>query len=359
MLNTEEWDKVFNAIPDAITVHDAEGRITWANALAGKLKGGTWEGLIGQDCYQVFHSDGIGCPHAEVLERGKGMWAGNNVSVGDSTYSIYIAPIVDEMRGVTGYLRVMRNVAEGGKLHNQTHWAERFTTLGQMINGIAHDVGTPLNIISGYAEYLLMRTKQGEPGHKELSTILSQTRRIAEFIRQMLDLARPSQGRIDAIGLKGFLTESLDLMGHHLRKAQVRASLSCKTEPPLIYGDAPRLRQAFFNLLLNACQSAGSDGSLEIIQDEDTDESGFTRIRIIGYDKTGKALDLSKTFSTFLSTSEDSGAAGMGLSLAKEILGDFGTRFEASALPDDGTALVLHIPWRKQAAAQAIKREIS
>ncbi|HWP43924.1 MAG TPA: histidine kinase dimerization/phospho-acceptor domain-containing protein, partial [Blastocatellia bacterium] len=260
---------------------------------------------------------------------------------------------------VSGFLRIMRDVTEHESQHSQSLWAEKFTTLGQMINGIAHDVGTPLNIISGYAEYLLMRTKPDGVGHKELSTILNQTRRIAEFIKQMLDLARPSKGRIDAIGLKGFLDESVDLMGHHLRKAQVQASVKCETEPPLIYGDAPRLRQAFFNLLLNACKKVEPEGSVEIVLDEDPGQRGFIRVRITAYDRSGMALDLSKTFSIFISGTRDSESAGMGLSLAKEILNDFGTLFEVSALTEGGAALVLYLPRRKEVTAQVMRRDIS
>src|SRR5438128_11770060 len=102
-----------------------------------------------------------------------------------------------------------------------------------------------------------MRTKSEETGHKELMAILEQTRRVAEYIRIMLDLARPSQGRVDAIELKGFLGDSLDLMGSHLRKASVRVVLDCKSAPPVIYGDGPRLRQAFFHLLLSAGRGLG------------------------------------------------------------------------------------------------------
>jgi PAS domain S-box-containing protein len=354
MFKPEEWAILVNAFPDAITVHDRDGRIIWANEQIERVYRDESNDLIGARCDQVFHRSGVDCPHSEVVEKKEGIWSEKRVSLRDRSYSIYISPLVEEGGEVWGYVRVMRDVTQEEMLQNQSLWAERFTTLGQMINGIAHDVGTPLNIISGYAEYLMMRTKPDGPGHKELSTILNQTRRIAEFIKQMLDLARPSQGRIDAIGLKGFLGETVDLMGHHLRKAQVRSTLTCKTEPPLIYGDAPRLRQAIFNLLLNACEKIGPEGSLEITLDDDTTDRAYARVIISGLDKSGEGIDFSKTFSTFLSTNQGIGATGMGLSLAKEVLNDFGARFETAPPGERGVGLIILLPKGKQAASRAI-----
>jgi signal transduction histidine kinase len=333
-------------------VHDLDGRVISANERVVRIYGSSE--LIGAKCDQVFHSDGGECTHVEAIEKKKGIWAEKLISRGDQCFRIYVSPLLNGSEKVLGYVRVMRDVTEGEIMHSQSLWVERFTTLGHMINGIAHDVGTPLNIISGYAEYLMMRTKPDGPGHKELSTILSQTRRIAEFIKQMLDLARPAQGRIDAIGLKGFLGESVDLMGHHLRKAQVRTSLICRTEPPLIYGDAPRLRQAFFNLLLNACEKVGSEGSLEISLDDDTTDRAYAKIEVKGLDKSGAGIDFSNTFSTFLTVNQGMGNTGMGLALAKEILNDFGARFESTTPVDGGVGLIIYIPKGKQAANRAI-----
>ncbi|HET9532253.1 MAG TPA: PAS domain-containing protein [Blastocatellia bacterium] len=359
MLKPEEWDRVFNAIPDAITIHNSSGQISWANEQAEKLYGRRSGGLVGLSCQEIFHDGGTFCPHDEVVMNRRPAQAETRMMMSDSSFSVYISPLLNDRGDVTGYVRLMRDVTEKEKARGQSLWAERFTTLGQMINGIAHDVGTPLNIISGYAEYLLMRTMPDGAGYKELTTILNQTRRISEFIKQMLDLARPSQGRIDAIGLKGFIGETIDLMGHHLRKSRVQASLLCKSEPPLVYGDAPRLRQAIFNLLLNASQRVGPEGSIEIELGEDCTEKDFTRISIRGSDRLGEGIDLSQTFHPFLSADEDTEGAGMGLSLAKEILNGFGARFEAVSMPETGVGFAIYLPRGKHATGRVMECDAS
>src|SRR4029453_6223018 len=102
-----------------------------------------------------------------------------------------------------------------------------------------------------------MRTKPEGQGYKEVNAILEQTRRIASVISQALDLLRVSQGRVDAIEIKALLPDSLFLVGHFLRRADVKASITCRTTPPLVYWEAPQLRQTVFHLLFNAAQQVG------------------------------------------------------------------------------------------------------
>jgi K+-sensing histidine kinase KdpD len=202
-----------------------------------------------------------------------------------------------------------------------------------------------------------MRSKPEDQGYRELSTILNQTRRIADFIKQMVDLARPAQGRTDAIGLKGFLTEALDLMGHHLRKANLKASIVVNTDPPLIYGDAPRLRQALFNIFLNVSERLGQGGNLEIAIDDTPASASLTRISIAGIDREGNGVDFSQSFAGFLNPSKGSETLGMGLTLARNILDEIGATVETADIPDKGRALVVNIPKDSRAPAQAAKGE--
>ena len=291
--------KVFDAIPEGISVHTKDGVILYANAKIAEICDKPLDEIVGRSCADLFHFQPHDCPHEDVVESGQRSELQGRHAVGERIYSISCEPLMNEAGNVTGYVRLMRDVTERRHAQEELLNTERFATLGQMIFGIAHDVGTPLNIISGYCEYLLMRSKPEDQGHRELSTILHQTRRIADFIKQMLDLARPAQGRADAIGLKGFLTESLDLIGHLLRRENVKASLVFNSEPPLIYSDAPRLRQALFNIFLNVSQRLGQGANLEITVDEPLSDKQMTRVSIAGIDKEGHGLDFSQSFARF------------------------------------------------------------
>lgn len=338
------WKQMLDTVDEGISIHSATGKILYANAKLLETFGKSFSEVVGSTCSNMFHNSETSCPHERVLETNNSVECEMTLDDGARVFAVTIAPIHMGKGEAGGFIRLMRNVTEKRRTQEHLLRAEHFATLSQMISGIAHDLGTPLNIISGYSEYLLMRTKPDEQGYKELSTILQQTRRIADFIRHMLDLARPVQGRIDAIDLKGFLAESIDLMGHHFRKADVKVSIESRITSHLFYGDAPRLRRAVFNLLLNTIYQVGQGGRLEITIDESAHKPDFIMIVLEGIERGGAGHDFSRSFAGFLSGKENEGPIGMGLSLAREVLREFGAEVDSMAAAGCSVPLVVFLP---------------
>ena len=337
------WTSILDAIPEGISVHSASGEILWATGKLCRIYCKPLSELKGLSCCQVFQ-DSPACPHEQVLAAGTAVQLVGEVRVSGRNLSVTFEPIFDERNDTCGFMRVVRDVTDERQVHEQLLKAERFATLGQLLSGVAHDVGTPLNVISGYAEFLLMRTKPEGQGHKELSAILDQTRRIAAMFRQALDLARPAQGRSDAIEIKALLTDSLDLIGHHLQKADVKAGLTCRIIPPLVYGEAPQLRQAFFNLLLNAGQQVGNGGRLQVIIDEAAGMPGFLRVDLFGTEASGAGHDFSGSFAVLLAAQSETETAGIGLYLTRTILYEAGAKMTFTEAGDEGIGLMIYLP---------------
>jgi PAS domain S-box-containing protein len=348
------WKQLLDAVDEGISIHTAAGELLYANKRLLGTYGKTATEVIGSTCVELFHTSDSACPHEQVVETNNSAGFETSLDSGARTFSVTILPIQNSGGGAGGYIRLMRDITEARRTQEQLLRAEHLATLSQMISGIAHDLGTPLNIISGYSEYLLMRTKPEAPGHKELSTILQQTRRIADFIRHMLDLARPVQGRTDAIELKSFLSESIDLMGHHFRKADVKVSIESRTTPPVLYGNAPGLRRAIFNILLNAVREVGQGGKLEILIDESSQKPGFTMIVLGAVEKNGSGHDFSRSLAGFFPGSVGEGPMGMGLSLAREVLQEFGAEVDSFAIAEMGVPLIVFLP--KKSGAQVPAR---
>ena len=345
------WTSIIDALPDCISIHSESGQILWVNRKLCDVYGKPLSELKGLDCRQVFHGNDPACPHEQVLATGEAVQLAQDVHVSGRELSVALEPLFDGRGKTCGFMRVMRDVTREHHALEQLRSAERFATLGQLLSGVAHDVGTPLNVISGYAEFLLMRTKPDGQGYKELSAILDQTRRIAAVFGQALDLARPAQGRTDAIEIKALLTDSLDLVGHHLRRADVKASLTCRISPPLIYGEAPQLRQAFFNLLLNAGQRVGSGGRLQVAINEAPDMPGFLGLTLLGADAGGVAHDFSQSFGSFFASQSEGEVAGIGLYLARKILDEAGAKIVSTAMGEQGPGLTIYFPVKPEGRA--------
>ncbi|HVG20089.1 MAG TPA: histidine kinase dimerization/phospho-acceptor domain-containing protein [Blastocatellia bacterium] len=338
------WRQILDRVDESISIHSPTGEILYANQKLLETFGKSYSEVVGSTCLSMFHNAESACPHEQALETNASIECEMTLDEGARVFTVTIAPLRNGLQKAEGYIRLMRNVTEKRRTQEQLLRAEHFATLSQMISGIAHDLGTPLNIISGYSEYLLMRTKPDGQGHKELSTNLQQTRRTANFIRHLLDLARPVQGRKDAIDLKSFFVESLDLMGHHFRKADVKVSVDSKITPHLLYGDAPRLRRAVFNILLNAVGQVGRGGRLELVIDESPQKPGFTMIVLGGVEQDGADHDFSRSFAGFLRGTESEGPMGLGLSLAREVLREFGAEVDSFTVAGRRGPLVVFLP---------------
>lgn len=337
------WLRLLDFLDEEVTLHSADGQILYANQRLLESSGGAAFEWLGKPCEVVFPPEQ--CPHVEALRDRAPVQIEANGEPSGRRRTVTVVPLMGANGEVEGYARLSA-LPRATPSQEALLKAEHFATLGQMMSGIAHDVGTPLNIISGYAEYLLMRTKGEATGHKELTAILEQTRRVAEYIRIMLDLARPSQGRVDAIELKGFLGDSLELMGSHLRKASVRVELSCQSAPPVIYGDGPRLRQAFFNLLLNAGRRLGAGGHLELGIEEPPEMPGFIGVRLTGVDREGRSQDFAESFAEFLAPRRNWGKEEMGLMLTRGILDEYGAKVAALPVEGQGVSLIVYLPKR-------------
>ncbi len=338
------WSSILDATPEGISVHSASGEITWANRNLCDIYRKPLFELRGVSCHQVFHGDAAVCPHEQVVAAGHAVQLVDEVSMSGRTFSVALEPLFDECNEPCGFIRVMRDVTGERRAQEQLLKAERFATLGQLLSGVAHDVGTPLNVISGYAEFLLMRKKPEDQGYKELSAILDQTRRIAAMFGQALDLARPAQGRTEAIDVKALLADSMELVGRHLRKADVTAGLTCRINKPLIYGEASQLRQAFFNLLLNSGQQVGAGGRLQVVIDEAPDIPGFLGLAFVGTEVSGVGHDFSKSFAVFLAAQSEAETAGIGLYLTKKILAEAGARIAVTEAGEQGVGFMIYLP---------------
>jgi len=344
LLSQVHWSSVLDSVGTGISIHSGTSEIVWANKWLCDVYGKPLSDLRGMSCQQIFHGEASPCAHDEVLTTGRAVKLEHDILLSGRSLSVTIEPLFDESAKTIGFARISRDVTELRFLQEQLLKAERFATLGQMLYGFAHNVGTPLNIISGYAEFLLMRSESDDAGHKELSAILNQTRRIASLFSEALDLARLPQGRIEAVDIRALLADSIDLVGHFLRKTDVKTTLTCANSPPLIYGEAPQLRQAFFNLLLNAGQQTGYGGKLEIVIEMSPDAPGFLALSLWGTDASGQGLDFCHGLGRFFDDRVETEAPGLGLSLTKDILNNAGARITSLAAGERGAPLIVYLP---------------
>ena len=336
-----EWISVLDKLPDGISVHSPAGDIEWANERLCELYNRSLAQIKGLTTQEAFGED---ISHYRGDKHSNGEKEQFETEVSGRVLLIQIEPIRDDESRVVGFVRIARDVTGEHFVKVRLERAERLAALGQMLFGIAHSIGTPLNIISGYAEFLLMRAGPDAQSRKELSAILDQTRRIASLFSEALDMARLPTNRRSTLDLKTLILSTLELASHHLRNADVKIGVTCVIQPPLIYGEAPQLKQAFFNLVVNAAGEIGSGGRMEILLEQARENCDFVTVAIRGNEASGTAHDFSTFVNWFSKPRAEDSSPGLGLSLLKQILDTSGARILSNESGEGGVSIVIHLP---------------
>ena len=146
----------------------------------------------------------------------------------------------------------------------QLRHEDRLKTVGRLASGIAHELGTPLNVISGYAGMIAGGSLSPHDVTESARTIKSQSERIANSVRRILDFARRRPSQRSAVNLPQLVRQTLDLLGPIAQKQNVRLVPATVDETAAVRADVEQLRQVLLNLITNGVQAMPRGGKLEV-----------------------------------------------------------------------------------------------
>ena len=158
--------------------------------------------------------------------------------------------------------------AEFAAVERELVQAEKASLLGQLASGLAHEMGTPLNVITGNAQYMLRKAAAADARRPMLEQIVSQAQRIAAMIRRLLDVSRPAEARLVAVDVAAVVRQTLDIVPGVSRGVEVRCDLDDEAGPVL--ADPKLLEHALMNLVVNACQAMPAGGRLAVVTGVET-----------------------------------------------------------------------------------------
>jgi signal transduction histidine kinase len=236
------------------------------------------------------------------------------------------------------------------ELERQVEQAEKLASLGQLAAGLAHEIGTPLTVISGNAEYVLMHLGDDHPRRAELREIIRETDRIAGLIRRLLDYARPKPLTVASLDLNALAREAAGVLARQAENAGVHVRLDLNESLPPVPGDGGQLEQVLVNLGLNAIQAMPHGGTLTIGTRRTLrrSRSGPSRpMASVTVADTGvgiPAKDRGEIFKPFFSTKPAREGTGLGLAVCQRIVGDHGGDIRVRTRVGHGTTFTLRLP---------------
>jgi signal transduction histidine kinase len=231
---------------------------------------------------------------------------------------------------------------------DQLRHSDRLNVIGTLAAGIAHEIGTPLNVITGSAE--LIDGARPEELRVIGTTIHEQADRIGAIIRHLLDFGRRAgSGRVD-VNLNDLARSTSVLLAPTARKRGLAVDVETAARPVIVRGNAAELEQVLSNLLLNAVQAMASRGGHIVLRVGTATHANGRQPRGFGtlqVEDTGVGIapeNLPKIFDPFFTTKEVGEGTGLGLSVSYGIVHDHGGSIAVESAPGRGTRFTVELP---------------
>ncbi len=218
--------------------------------------------------------------------------------------------------------------------------AEQLAAVGQMAASVAHQVGTPLNLVSGYVQMMQQESAADPKTARRLEIVQEQIGKVASVVRTLLDHSRrPEVARPTELG--PLLSRVADVARPKLDAARIALSVDVPADLPAITADAEELELAILNLVTNSLDAMPDGGSLHIEARRDTD-----RVRIVVSD-TGRGIPadlLPRIFDPWVTTKPAGHGTGLGLSITRDAIARHGGTITADSLPGRRTTFTIELP---------------
>lgn len=261
------------------------------------------------------------------------------------TVNMAIAPLLSRTLETVGRIILMDDITDRTQLESQLAQSEKLSSIGLLAAGVAHEVNTPLAVISSYTQMLAKQLRGEERLTHLLDKITQQTFRASEITNGLLNFSRTNVTEFRELDVNQLLRETLVLLDHQFKKARVEVSLELEAETPLIRGNQGKLQQVFLNLFLNAKDSMPEGGTLRV----ETVSNGRVYVTVTDTGCGISREDLQRIYDPFFTTKTspregERRGTGLGLSISYGIIQEHSGKIRVQSEPGNGTAFQLEFP---------------
>jgi two-component system NtrC family sensor kinase len=229
-------------------------------------------------------------------------------------------PVYDEDR-IAGLLLTIRDISELKQYQEKLLQSVKMEQLGKLAGGMAHEINTPLCIILGYAQMLLEDLPPGTESFEYLGIIEKQAQICRRIVADLLSFSRHIESKMVEMDLNQSIEEVLHLVRHTFKQNWVDIVTAFDPDLPHLTGDKEKLKQVWINLLNNAFDSIGQDGTIWV----KTSICPQGRRVLVTVADSGSGIepeDLKRVFEPFFTTKAPGAGTGLGLSVSFGIIQD-------------------------------------
>ena len=231
-----------------------------------------------------------------------------------------------------------------------TH-SDRLILIGQLAAGVAHDLANLITPIRGYAQLILRKRDQIDAELVDIAErILRASQRANLLLRQMVDLSSERTQNVEVVDLNRLLVEISEMLTIRFRHSKIRVSTNLMNGPLNVVGNEVQLSQVFVNLFVNAIDAMPNGGNLKIA----TYTSQLGDLACVEATDTGVGIApdvLPYIFDAFFTTKAEGEGTGLGLSVSKEIITQYGGHMDVDSKLGQGTTFRIWLPIMRDEAS--------
>ncbi|OGQ17529.1 MAG: hypothetical protein A3B70_02815 [Deltaproteobacteria bacterium RIFCSPHIGHO2_02_FULL_40_11] len=239
-----------------------------------------------------------------------------------------------------GTILIFEDLTKMIEMEQNMHRSEKLAAVGKLAAGIAHEIRNPLASMSGSIEMLSHELEVSPENKKLMNIILKETDRLNKLVNEFLDYVRPEDQKMKECNVYEILEDTLTAMSMQKNKnPKIKINFEPDQKDLKILGNKEKLKQVFWNLLINATQAIEDGGTVTVRTHTTTQDLK------IDISDTGCGIledDIPKIFDPFFTTK--SKGTGLGLSVVHKIIEAHHGRITVFSTPEKGTTFSINLP---------------
>jgi signal transduction histidine kinase len=249
----------------------------------------------------------------------------------------------------------LANLESSGRIAalEQLRHADRLTTVGKLASGVAHELGTPLNVVAARAQMIERAESEGVAAQNDARIIREQAARMTRIIRELLDFARARKPEIGVHDVEAIASTALEMLSSIANRHGVTLSLVRGDQPVMARVDASQIQQVVTNLVMNAIHAQPKGGQVRLratahcppLPDQPSLAREHYVCLVVEDEGAGITPDvMERMFEPFFTTKDVGEGTGLGLSVVYGMVKEHGGAIGVSSLPERGTTVYVALP---------------
>ncbi len=336
---------IFNAlrsIQDLVMLVDSDGTLLFANQEAQDVLGLSGSGISEGKPLRML----LGADHPLMQLIGPALSAGTEVrdvafEIGDRLDRrrfLVSALSLGQGRESAGLLVIMRDLEQVRELETVVDQSSRLARMGSLLSGVAHQIRTPLNVMTLQLELLRQDIEGGRDADSRINRVTQEIARLAKAIDALMRFMRPEQLKYEQLSLNDLLRE----IGGQITRAGVRIDYQLDSSLPFIRADRDLLSEALRNMINNGVEAMPQGGVLALSTRQTDADSVEVAIKDSGVGISQENLE--RIYNLYFTTKQ--GGSGLGLSLALRAIDLHGGSVAVDSKVGGGTTFKIQLPAR-------------